>query len=66
MRLYATSQVPKVWSTPVDLLGNISMSFDVGKAENRPKSWKIRMAPVCLLPKMTGRPENMVDSAFEN
>ena len=40
VRLYVILHVLKIWSTCVDLLGNISTCFGMRKGENRPKSVK--------------------------
>ena len=66
VRLDTSRHILKIWSTCVDLLGNISTCFHVKNGENGPKSWKIRMSQVCLHSKITGRPGDMVDSAFES
>ena len=40
VRLHVDWEFSKIWSTFVDLLGNISTCFGVRKCENRPKSVK--------------------------
>ena len=41
LRLYTICEILKIWSTCVDLLGNISTCFGVRKGENGPEWAKI-------------------------